>query len=182
MEMSPDNGLMMEVKNGDLDKLGSLFEKYRHPLYRYFHLKTGGCDDCEDLVQNVFVRILKYRDRYQPHGEFKSWMFSIAHNLSIDYMRRKGRAGNETELLDTHAVSDPGAEEELIKGERLAKLEKALSMLREDYREALVLSRYENMKYKEIGEITGCSEGAVKVRIHRALIELKRLYDGSERP
>ena len=108
-------------------------------------------------------------------------MFSIARNLSIDYMRKKGRAGNETELLETDAVSQAGAEEELIKSERLARLEKALSMLRDDYREALILSRYENMKYKQIGEITGCSEGAVKVRIHRALIELRKLYDRSDR-
>lgn len=180
-EMSPDNQLMMHVKNGDLDKLGPLFEKYKLPLLRYFHLKTGAGSDCEDMVQGVFIRILKYRERYQPVGEFKSWMYSIAHNLGVDFMRKRSRWKEKSEVHDCDLVEESTLEDNLIGREERSRLEKAMAMLKEEYREVLVLSRYDNLRYREIGEITGCSEGAVKLRIHRAIQELRRLYNGLDR-
>ncbi len=176
MDTSPDNQLMLQVKAGDLDKLGVLFERYKLPLYRYFYLRTGDSAASEDLVQNVFVRIIRYRERFQPVGQFKSWMFSIAHNLGIDHQKKRALRRKLGDTLEDERIESRTAEEDLLDCERLALLEKALRRLRGDYREILILSRYQELKYHEIGEILGCSEGAVKTRIHRALKELKNLY------
>lgn len=180
MDMSPDNQLMLQVKAGDLDKLGVLFERYKMPLYRYFYLRTGDRAASEDLVQNVFMRIIRYRERFQPVGHFKSWMFSIAHNLGIDHQKKRARHRKIDEARHDKRIESRTAEEDILNGERIALLEKALRRLRGDYREVLILSRYRELKYHEIGEILGCSEGAVKTRIHRALKELKKLYSELE--
>ena len=176
MDTSPDNQLMLQVKAGDLDKLGVLFERYKMPLYRYFYLRTRDGAASEDLVQNVFMRIIRYRERFQPVGHFRSWMFRIAHNLGIDHQRKRSRLRTIDDTRDDRLIEPRTAEEDLLDGERLALLENALRRLRGDYREVLVLSRYRELTYHEIGEILGCSEGAVKTRIHRALKELKKLY------
>lgn len=176
MDTNPDNLLMLQVKAGDLDKLGILFDRYKMPLYRYFYLRTGDKAASEDLVQNVFMRIIRYRERFQPVGQFKSWMFSIAHNLGIDHQKKRARRKKLDDTRDDERIESRTAEKNLLDCERLALLEKALQRLRGDYREVLILSRYQELKYHEIGEILGCSEGAVKTRIHRALKELKNLY------
>ena len=180
MDTNPDNLLMLQVKAGDLDKLGILFERYKMPLYRYFYLRMGDVAASEDLVQNVFMRIIRYRERFKPVGQFKSWMFSIAHNLGIDHQRKRGRHVTLDDTRGNEHIESRTAEKDLLDCERLALLEKALQRLRGDYREVLVLSRYRELKYHEIGEILGCSEGAVKTRIHRALKELKNLYQELE--
>ncbi|MBU8922931.1 MAG: RNA polymerase sigma factor [Bacteroidales bacterium] len=169
------------MKNGDLDKLGPLFEKYKLPLYRYFHFRMGVGEECEDMVQNVFIRILKYRDRFEPVGEFRSWMYSIAHNLGVDHIRKSSRWKKKSDLQDSDMVEESTTEDMMIGREEKSRLKKAMNMLRDDYREVLVLSRYDDLRYREIGEITGCTEGAVKVRIHRALQELRRLYKDLEK-
>ena len=176
-----DNELMLEVKAGDLDKLGVLFERYRLPLYRYFRMHLGNDRACEDLVQNVFVRIIRYRERYQPVGKFKSWMFSIAHNIGIDHIRKRSRLVNRGEDEMPEPVDERTAEHDVVQSEKIGMLKEALARIRDDYREVLVLSRYEGMRYREIGEVVGISEGAVKVRIHRALKELTEIYNGMER-
>ena len=176
MDISRDNQLMLEVKAGDLDKLGVLFERYKRPLHRYFYLQTGDGSASEDLVQMVFVRIIRYRERFQPFGEFKSWMFRIAHNLGVDYVRKRARTRHSGELNDNDIVEKYTAEDRVVKNEQVRLLERAMDRLRDDYREVLVLSRYQGLKYQEIGDVLGCSEGAVKLRIHRALQDLRKLY------
>jgi RNA polymerase sigma-70 factor (ECF subfamily) len=176
METSPDNQLMLQVKDGDLDKLGPLFERYKMPLYRYLYLKTRDGAASEDLVQNVFERIIRYRERFRPEGEFKSWIFGIAHNLAVDFLRKRSRNRQLDRERGEENIDRKTAEDVILHEERIALLDEAMQRLREDYREVLILSRYQDLKYREIGDILGCSEIAVKVRIHRALKELKKLY------
>lgn len=175
MDHGPDNLLMLQVRDGDLDKLGVLFERYKMRLYRYFYLRTGNAAGSEDLVQNVFVRIIRYRDRYEPVGEFRSWLFRIAHNLAVDFVRKRARRRSLDDLHD-EPVDWNTAERNTLKEERVKLLEKALFRLRDDYRELLILSRYQGLKYGEIADIAGCSPEAVKLRIHRAMKELRALY------
>jgi RNA polymerase sigma factor (sigma-70 family) len=176
METDSDNQLMLQVRAGDLDKLGLLFKRYRMPLYRYLYYQTWDSTASEDLVQKVFERIIRYRDRFRPGGEFKSWMFRIAHNLAVDFLRKRLRNHQLDRECGESSIDPYTAEDEILHNERISLLKEAMQRLREDYREVLILSRYQDFKYQEIGDILGCSEGAVKVRIHRALKELKKLY------
>ena len=172
-----DNALMLKVKDGDLDRLGLLFERYKRPLYGFFYGMNRDADLSEDLVQNVFFRILKYRYLFRGEGDFRTWMFHIARNVNHDHFRKnklqmKDSLEHWQERLGTH----DNRSTEFEKDEEMQLLSMAMDRLPEDKKEILLLSKYQDKKYKEIGEIIGCSEGAVKVKVFRALQELKEVY------
>jgi RNA polymerase sigma factor (sigma-70 family) len=168
---------MLKVKDGDLDRLGLLFERYKKPLYGFFYGMNKDAEVSEDLVQNVFFRILKYRYLFRGEGDFRTWMFHIARNVNHDNFRKN--KWQKTDALE-HWQDRLGINEnratEFQKDEELQLLSMAMDRLPEDKREILLLSKYQDKKYKEIGDIIGCSEGAVKVKVFRALQELKAVY------
>lgn len=175
MESGSDNQLMSEVRSGDLDKLGLLFERYKAALFGYFYRNTRCAETSEDLVQSVFLRILKYKTRFSGQGKFTTWMYHIAHNVFNDHFKKITKA-NSGHTSKAEPEDCETAEKRFLKDERVQLIERALFRLSKDQREILVLSRYEGMKYREISEILGCSEGAVKVRVFRAITNLKQIY------
>ncbi len=177
METLSDNTLMDKVKNGDLDKLGLLFERYKKPLFGFFYGINKDRELSEDLVQNVFVRVLKYRSLYRGEGEFRSWLFHIARNVSHDQYRKKRiQVTDSVENWEERIGSDDNRFTTYQKDENLELLALAMDRLTEDKREILLLSKFQERKYKEIGEQLGFSEGAVKVKVYRAMQELKAIY------
>ncbi|WP_421774195.1 RNA polymerase sigma factor [Gracilimonas sp.] len=169
---------MMKVKNGDLDKLGLLFERYNRPLFSFFYRMCKEAELCEDLVQSVFERILKYRETYTGDGKFTTWMFSIARNAHIDHYRKQQREGIPVEIDEERMEVDQEEAKAVVnKKEKKELLEIALGRLDEDKREIIVLSRFEGLKYKEIADILDTTEGAVKVKMFRAMKELKDLVN-----
>ena len=180
MESGSDNQIMGEVCSGDLDKLGLLFERYKAALFGYFYRNTRCAETSEDLVQSVFLRILKYKSRFSGEGKFTTWMYHIAHNVYTDHFKKNKTRANTGCIPKTEPEDCNTAERLLLQGERVKLIEKALYHLSKDQREILILSRYEGLKYREISEILGCSEGAVKVRIFRAIMNLKQIYSELE--
>lgn len=184
LETFSDNALMLKVKDGHLDKLGLLFERYKKPLFGFFYGMNKDAELSEDLVQNVFFRILKYRYlfRGEETGNFKTWMFHIARNVNNDHYRKNklGKA-EPVELWSNQVGHDDGHDVFLAQDEEMRLLSMALDRLPEEKREIILLSKYQEKKYKEIGEILGCSEGAVKVKVFRALQELKVVYQQLEK-
>ena len=177
MNALTDNSLMLKVKDGELDKLGLLFERYHRILYKFFYNLNRNASISEDLVQNVFVRILKYRHRFRGDGEFKSWMFFIARNINIDhYKKNKFAYADDIDTWKDRLADDFKPDETIMKQEELELLHTALNHLDEDKREVLILSKLDGMAYKQIGEVLGCTEGAVKVKVFRALKALKNVY------
>lgn len=177
-----DNALMTRVREGDLDKLGLLFERYKRPLYGFFYGLNRDQELSEDLVQNTFLRILKYRHLFRGDGDFKTWMFHIARNVSHDqYRKNKIKVKEGIENWEERLGHDEHRANEMLAADEHQMLEMAMERLPADKREVLLLSKYQEKKYKEIGELLGCSEGAVKVKVFRALQELKVLYQQLER-
>lgn len=182
--LKSDHACMQAVREGDLDPLGLLFERHHKHLYNFFLQQTGNPQTSEDLVQDVFYKMLKYRYTYRPESHFKTWMFTIAHNTKIDYYRKNRHKRNETELTDCIVSRELNPEEVSIDKDKKIHLLSALAALPEDKREVLILSRFQNMKYEEIAAITGCKVGTIKARVHWALKELAVLYQkrtGSEK-
>lgn len=177
MDSTSDNALMLKVKEGDLDKLGLLFERYNRRLYHFFYRMTRRRDVSEDLVQGVFERILKYRHSYTSNGSFATWIFQIARNLQIDHYKSNQNKEELDDLIDWDQLEGESfeSEEEQHEKEELKQLQQALDQLEDTKKQTLILSRFEGFKYKEIAEIMNCSESAVKVRIFRALNELEVL-------
>ena len=182
MESLSDNALMLQVKAGQLDKLGLLFERYHKSLYGFFLRLTNDVDESEDLVQNVFVRILKYKHTFHGEGKFATWMFHMARNLFADHYKKNKRMGykEDVEVADKYFKDENNAENNRIKDEEVDLLQQSLSHLAADKREILVLSKFQELKYKEIGEVLGLSESNVKVKIFRALKELRVIYEKLE--
>jgi RNA polymerase sigma factor (sigma-70 family) len=167
---------MLRVKAGEIEVLGLLFEKYKKPLFGFFYRNIHNPSICEDLVQNVFYRILKYRNNFVGYGKFTTWMYHIAHNVFIDHNSKKFQNNNADEITDFDPEDNQYLEDIIINNEKVRLLNIALKKLVPEQREILILSKYQELKYKEIAEILDCSEGAVKVRIFRALNELKKHY------
>ncbi len=182
MEALSDNTLMVKVRDGDLDRLGLLFERYKRPLYGFFYGMNRDQELSEDLVQNTFLRILKYRHLFRGDGDFKTWMFHIARNVSHDQFRKnKIRLKEDVDRWHERLGHEENKLSDMQASEEQELLGIAMARLPEDRREVLLLSKYEEKKYKEIGEILGCSEGAVKVKVFRALQELRAVYQQLEK-
>lgn len=166
---------MLKVRDGDLDKLGILFERYHKRLYRYFYRFTYRQQESEDLVQALFERLIKYRHTYTADDTFKSWIFSIARNLCRDH-HRKVKAGREDieEKIEMYpSTVTVGTDDQ----QQLKMLARALGQLDESQRELIILSRYEGFLYSEIAEIFGITEGAVKVKMYRAMNNLRKIIN-----
>lgn len=173
-----DNTLMLLVKAGDLDRMSLLFERHSRALFGFLFHMTQRREVSEDLVQNVFYRMLKYRHTFNADSHFTGWMYHIARNELHDQTRKRG-AAEYYDQLDNHEerISDgPSADERLEKKEAHEGLSKAILRLNDRDREILILSRFQELKYAEISELIGISPGAVKVRVHRAVQELKQIY------
>jgi len=175
LDPTTDNVLMMKVKNGDIDRLGLLFERYHHRLFAFFYRLTARRDVSEDLVQGVFERILKYRHSFSDQGSFSSWLFGIARNLHIDYCNnsRPADIALDEAHLDIIAAESPDSPDHSDGNLSHLLVRRALEKLDPDKKQVLILSRYEGFKYREIAAIMNCSEAAVKVRVFRALNEMK---------
>ena len=173
-----DHQLMTAVREGDCDRLGPLFDRHHRKLYNYFLKHTGDRLSSEDLVQDVFLRILKYRESYAENGSgFEVWLYTIARNVRFDHYRRKGPRMQPIEDAEVIAVNTPAPDKVLETDDDLGRLRLALDSLSEDDREVIIMSRYQGMKYNEIGRIMGSTEGAVKVRIFRALKQLAEKFN-----
>jgi RNA polymerase sigma factor (sigma-70 family) len=169
---------MLRVKAGDVDRMGLLFERHHRSLFRFLYHMLGEAATSEDLVQTVFYRMLKYRHTYSGDGEFRTWMYHLARNVLADEAKKNRHAAHHTDVADLAdqlgggSLADAGLEQT----QDVAQLHQALARLSPDNREVLVLSRFQELKYTEIASLLHTTEGAVKVRIHRALHELKTVY------
>lgn len=171
---------MAQVGAGEVAKLAVLFERHHTPLFRYFVAMNRNRELSEDLVQDVFFRMLRYRASYDPNQSFTAWMYQIARNANVDNaQKRRGEVVGIEEFNDRRPepVSTAlGPEESAAKVQDLAVLKRALDRLPPEKREILVLSRFQGMKYEDIAAVLGCETGTVKVRVYRAMRTLEEIY------
>ncbi len=173
-----DHELMIAVRAGDIAKLGELFERHHQRLYGFFVRLTNQPSVSEDLVQVVFYRILKYRHTYRDEGKFTAWIYHLGRKVAADHFRKHATAPAATDPVDLHEHPDaaPAPDSRAATSDDLAYLRSALARLPLEHREVLVLSRLQNVEHKEIARLLDTSVGAVKVRVHRALKELRDVY------
>ena len=179
MTVESDSDLMVQVRQGQVAALGELFERHHAALYRFCLRMTRNRGESEDLVQDVFMRMLKHKDSFNPDAGFSPWMYRIAHNVAVDHIRRRAvRAPQPEEDLEARPAELPLADEQVAEREQAGLVRRALMELPADRREVLLLSRYELKSYEEVAEALGVTVGTVKTRIHRAVKQLREVYLG----
>jgi RNA polymerase sigma factor (sigma-70 family) len=166
-----DEQIMLEVRAGNIGRLEVLFDRHHKALFGYFMHQTANRAGSEDLVQDVFFRILKYRHTYQPETSFRAWMYQVGRNALADHANRRKP---EVALPDNAGFSsgETPADQQVQNREEAAMVRRALASLPPDKREVLVMSRFLGLKYDEIAAILKIEVGTVKVRVYRALREL----------
>lgn len=171
----PDEVIMQHVKDGNLADMSVLFERYHLRLYNFFLKLTRNRDISQDLTQNLFYRMIKYKNSYKNELSVKSWMYQMARNLHIDYCKEEKRSEELFLKTDSYLV-DISDEYSGIPEEDYIRLEQAFSALSNEQKEIIVLSRYQGLKYEEISTIVNQSVPAIKVAMHRAIKRLRGIY------
>jgi len=192
-----DSELMVACREGSVQAFERLVERHKDRLVNFFY---GMCNDralAEDLAQDVFVKLYRYRDRYEPSGKFTSYMFTIARNHWYDHLRKVKRrpdpvsleqpvggdeyAGTELKtLLSSESAEQPF--QKLDDERRRTVLHDAVKQLPDGQRMVIVLSCFEQRPHEEIAEILDVPEGTVKSRKHLAIKKLKKWVHGEEEP
>jgi RNA polymerase sigma-70 factor (ECF subfamily) len=179
-----DVALMLRVQGGDEAAFRLLFEKFSPRVMQYARRYLGSAARAEEVTQDVFVQVFRFRHRYRPESRFAAWLFTIATNHCLNELRRPERhlrvdlwdrrrddAPAEPPLPDPDA---PTPEAGASSRELSRQLDAAVRELPAKQRAALLLSRVDGLAYRDVGEALGCSEGAVKALLFRATQALKR--------
>lgn len=165
-----DEELMCAVRDGNTRQLGILYQHHQHNIYDYFARMTRDAHLSGDLLQNTFERVLKGKHTYKNSYPFVGWVFRIAKNVMMDHFKSQ-----KIKMVEDGLKYDRGEEMNLDHIEE-SEMEKALNKLEPHYKEVLILTRYEDLKYKEVAEMIGISETGVKTRVHRAIKQLRNVY------
>lgn len=171
MQAVADEQLIRWVANGDPSCLATLFERHHKGVYRYCLQMTRNRTQSEDLVQDVFMRVLQKAAAFRGDGSFKAWLYNVARNVTLDHLRRANRAGAAfDEYLDGADAVDTRSAEQVASGRELVgQVAAALARLPVAAREVIWLGRFEFDSYEDLGLALGCKPGAARVRMHRAM-------------
>ncbi len=180
--LGDEQEIIERSRQGDLAAFYQLYQAYRKPLFVFILRMTGNQQDAEDVLQEVFVKAYRQLKSFEKRSAFSTWLFSIAKNETVSFLRRHARRNGNCVALDGNSgwekdtrvplASDPEAD--VLHRETERVLQQALSALPEIYRTAFVLGVIEELPYEEISEILGCSVSNVKSRVFRARAKLAR--------
>ena len=172
MEQS-DESLMEAVKKGKLENLGILFDRYNKRIYNYFLRSTLDPDESNDLTQNAFIRVMRYRRSYKVGSSVEAWLFQIARNLVKDHFKKIKVMKDRVEYMEVMPDVGEGANETIEQENRLLQ---AMKRLPDEKRELLVLSKFQGLKYEQIAAMRSSSVSAVKVQVHRTVNQLREYF------
>ena len=170
METLTDEIIMQKVATGNLDLLKLLFDRHHKHVYNFLYKMSGDRMLSEDLTQDVFYKLIKYRGTYK-NGSFVSWLFTIARNSLKSHFSRNHQTHDDIEVLEYRSV-----ESENLAQEDYSHLQSVLNKLDPSDRELIILNRFNDIKYEELAEIVGSTPGAVKTRVCRVLKKVKQMY------
>jgi RNA polymerase sigma factor (sigma-70 family) len=181
MKHLSDQQLMQIVQSGDFSPASEIYDRYSARVYSFAYQFVRNAESAEDLTQDVFVKVLKRSNQYNGEGKFSTWLFSITANTCRDWLRRsENKTAKESEevLVELPGLPEDNPDRRMEQRQDQDRVNKALGVLTADQREAILLSKYQGLSYGEIAQVVGCSEGAVKTRVFRAMEILKRVLLG----
>jgi len=176
---------MLRVRSDDPGAFAELVERYQNRLVGVMNHLVGNAEEAEDLAQEVFMRVYRSRQKYQPRSKFSTWLFTIANNLALNSLRSRQRkpvvalntrdSGPLGPRPEEQLAPDPGTGpvQKVQKHELALQIRQALDGLNERQRMAVVLNKFEDMNYAEIAEVMGLTTKAVKSLLSRARMNLR---------
>src|SRR3989338_3554137 len=176
-----DEELMARYQSGDEAAFEEIYSRYAKRIYGFLLRRLGHPDDCAELFQETFLRVHRSRSLYRPEMPFKAWVYTIANNLVRDRVRAKARSGafralNEEENSEGNWIVEGVTPDG---GDKLLSFKEAFAKLTDDQKEAVVLSRFQGLRYEEIGRVMGRSTEAVNQLIQRAMHHLRECINES---
>lgn len=175
----PDEELMSAYGAGDAAAFDVLYARHRGGVFRYLRRHTGNAAIAEELYQDVWMKLIDARGRYEPQAKFTTWLYTIAHNRLVDHFRGAGRGtfvtadDPEDDPLDDVPAADPPPEDVLGRKQTAARLLAALDALPAAQREAFVLQQEGELSVEEIAQVTGVTRETAKSRLRYALAKLR---------
>ena len=172
---APHRGWSEETEADPIPSWDEVATKYGRKIYTTAYRLTGDPDEAQDLAQDVFVRVYRNLDKYEP-GTFDGWLYRITKNMFLDRVRRRRRIRMEslsTEEWQQPEEEAPGPGDQLEAGLLRGDIEEAILDLAPDFRTAVVLCDVQGLSYEEIADITGWPIGTVRSRIHRGRKQLR---------
>jgi RNA polymerase sigma factor (sigma-70 family) len=164
-----DEQLLAAVRHGDEAAMGALFARHHHAVHALCARLVHDRDLADDIAQDVFVRVWRHGASFRGRSTFRTWLYRLTYNACHDMRQRNARwEASRTQDTATTSPADDCTDRHIL-------LETALHRLAPERRAVLVLSRFHDLGYDEIAQIIDCSPGAARVRLHRALNELRQL-------
>lgn len=184
MDRTPaDEELMLAYRAGDAAAFDALYERHRGAVFRYLRRQAGTAPVAEELFQDVWLRLIDARARYEPRAKFTTWLYTIAHNRLMDHFRSAARTA-----LVSYADSDsppeefpsaaPLPEQLLERKQGAVRLLAAIDALPPAQREALLLQQEGELTLEEIAAVTGANRETVKSRLRYAMAKLRAQLGG----
>ena len=176
-----DAELMLRVKDGDEASFGLLLDKYRASVSRFLYRMVQDQAVSEELAQEVFLRVYKSRETYEPTAKFTTWLFRIATHLALNWLRdeknerAQERLDQSNEDGPVREVADRAAsvEQQMLHEVKVEEVRRAVAALPDKQRAAVLMHKYEEMEYSQIAKVLSCSESAVKSLLFRAYETLR---------
>jgi RNA polymerase sigma-70 factor, ECF subfamily len=184
---SEATAIARSLRRRDPDLLDRLIEQYQHRLLRYLTYLSGNRELAEDLFQETWIRVLERGHHYDGKHEFSTWLYAVARNLTIDYLRKKspvsldGLMEDEDRAPFEPADTRPLAWELVAQQQQTEHINAALVGIPAEYREAVVLRFQEGLALEEIARVTGVRLGTVKSRLYRGLNLLLSRLEGAQK-
>ncbi len=178
-----DELLLRKAQHGDPEAFEQLITPLEQLIWRICWHYTGNRESAEDCGQETMIRIWRSLDSYRGDCALESWVYRIAANCCMDYLRKKKRDKSVSmepmqEQGFDPADPSPGTEEQVVAADEQKRLREAITMLPEDQREALIMTQLEKVPYEEAARLLGVSEGTIKSRVNRAKARLKEILSG----
>lgn len=163
------------------DEIRIIYRTYYKDVYRFINSFTKSQEDAEDLTQEVFIRLFNTSSKYKGDASMKTWLFTIAKNISMDHFRKQSRHVQLKDfLLHIIPFKERSTEEKIEKKDELGQVYEKLNELKHDHRTVIVLRNMHDFSVKETANIMKWSESKVKVTYHRALKQLRVLLEDYE--
>lgn len=154
--------------------LQHLYFTYNHSIFQYILLMVSDSEEAKDLTQETFVKAFQALESFRGESSYKTWLFSIARNVTLDFMRKKRPIHFLQHLPGLKRDERPLPIEAVVLGEDTQALYRALHKIKEEYREVIILRKIKEFSTNETCQILGWSEGKMKAKLHRGLASLKK--------